>query len=77
MTYNEKKRIRNKKLVFFSKKDVEKALRSLSRIIIKPILRTILEIYNLENYLLDLEKSSLSAIQEVKFFPPYSSYKDN
>ena len=36
-----------------------------------------IEIYNLENYLLDLEKSSNDFIQKVKFFPPYDSYKTN
>ena len=29
----------------------------------------------LENYLLDLEKTSPETIKKTKFFPPYSSYK--
>ena len=35
------------------------------------------EIYNLENFLLDLEKSPNNLIQKVKFFPPYSSYQSS
>jgi hypothetical protein len=33
-----------------------------------------LEIYNLENYLLDLEKSDVSLTQQTTFVPPYDSY---
>lgn len=33
-----------------------------------------LEIYNLENYLLDLEKSDTNLAQETIFVPPYESY---
>ena len=34
-----------------------------------------LEIYNLENYLLDLEKSDVELTQKTTFVPPYESYK--
>ena len=36
-----------------------------------------IEIYNLENYLLDLEKSSSDLIQKVNFFPPYPLFEKN
>jgi hypothetical protein len=67
-----------KKLIFFSNKDVEKALEVLKNSEKKlNIKKTTIEIYNLENYLLDLEKSSNNSIQKVNFFPPYPSYEKN
>jgi len=67
----------NKKLIFFNKKDLDRVLTTSKdnnkRLNIK---ETTLEIYNLENYLLDLEKSSTEMIQRVRFFPPYASYKE-
>ena len=65
----------NKKLIFFSKKDIEKILEEYKDNKKSNINKPSVEIYNLENYLLDLEKSSLEAIKKVNFFPPYRSYK--
>ena len=65
----------NKKLIFFSKKDIEKILEVYKDNKKSNINKPSVEIYNLENYLLDLEKSSLEAIKKVNFFPPYRSYK--
>ena len=64
----------NKKLVFFSRKDVDKVLEIYSNKGLDTKEHTV-EIYNLENYLLDLEKVSPEVIKKTKFFPPYSSYK--
>ena len=64
----------NKKLVFFSRKDVDKVLEIYSNKKLDTKEHTV-EIYNLENYLLDLEKVSPEVIKKTKFFPPYSSYK--
>jgi hypothetical protein len=67
----------NKKLIFFNKKDIDRVLAAH-----KNKNKTLdfkepnIEIYNLENYLLDLEKSSPEIIQKIKFFPPYVSYKE-
>ena len=75
---NNKKYTVTKKLVFFSRQDGEKALEAFKKN--NPALNIkepTIEIYNLENYLLDLEKSSNDFIQKVKFFPPYDSYKTN
>jgi len=70
--------ISNKKLIFFSNRDVEKALEGLKKSDRKiNIKQPTIEIYNLENYLLDLEKSSNDSIQKVKFFPPYPSFERN
>lgn len=64
----------SKKLVFFSRKDVDKVLEIYKNKKLDPKEQTV-EIYNLENYLLDLEKTSPEVIKKTKFFPPYSSYK--
>ena len=64
----------NKKLVFFSRKDVDKVLEIYSNKGLDTKEHTV-EIYNLENYLLDLEKVSPEVIKKTKFFPPYASYK--
>ena len=70
--------INTKKLIFFSTRDVEKALEGLKNSDTKLNIKEItIEIYNLENYLLDLEKSSNDSIQKVKFFPPYPSFERN
>jgi len=67
-----------KKLIFFSNRDLEKALEGLKNSETKlNIKKPTIEIYNLENYLLDLEKSSNNSIQKVNFFPPYPSYEKN
>lgn len=67
---NNEKKEKVKKLVFFSKKDVEKTLK------ISNHKEAILEIYNFENYLLDLEKSSCADIERIKFIPSYVSYQE-
>ena len=64
----------SKKLVFFSREDVDKVLEIYKNKKLDPKEQTV-EIYNLENYLLDLEKTSPEVIKKTKFFPPYSSYK--
>ena len=75
---NSKKDTITKKLVFFSRQDVEKALEAFKKTDTKlNIKEPTVEIYNLENFLLDLEKSPDNLIQKVKFFPPYSSYQSN
>ena len=66
-----KEKTETKKLVFFSKKDVEKTLE-----ISKNNKERNLEIYNFENYLLDLEKSSSADIQRIKFVPSYFTYRE-
>lgn len=67
----------NKKLIFFNKKDIDRVLAASKKnnknLDIK---QANVEIYNLENYLLDLEKSSPEIIQRIKFFPPYISYQE-
>ena len=70
--------INTKKLIFFSTRDVEKALEGLKNSDTKLNIKEItIEIYNLENYLLDLEKSSSDLIQKVNFFPPYPLFEKN
>lgn len=68
----------NKKLIFFSKRDMEKALEALKNDNKKSnVKEPTVEIYNLESYLLDLEKSSNDSIKKIKFFPPCSLYEKN
>ena len=75
---NSKKDTITKKLVFFSRQDVEKALEAFKKTDTKlNIKEPTVEIYNLENFLLDLEKSPNNLIQKVRFFPPYSSYQSS
>ena len=64
----------NTKCIFFSRKDVDKVLEIYKNKKLNTK-QTTIEIYNLENYLLDLEKTSPETIKKTKFFPPYSSYK--
>ena len=67
-----------KKLIFFSNRDLEKALEGLKNSGTKlNIKEPTIEIYNLESYLLDLEKSSTDSIQKINFFPPYSLCEQN
>jgi hypothetical protein len=78
---NNKKEVRktqiNKKLIFFNKKDIDRVLTASKNNNKKlDVKEPNVEIYNLENYLLDLEKSSPEIIQRINFFPPYISYKD-
>lgn len=78
---NNKKEVRktqiNKKLIFFNKKDIDRVLTASKNNNKKlDVKEPNVEIYNLENYLLDLEKSSPEVIQRIKFFPPYISYKE-
>lgn len=72
---NENKESGNKKLIFFSKKDIEKVLEVYKNNKKANINEPNIEIYNLENYLLDLEKSSLSAIKKSSFFPHINRIK--
>lgn len=67
----------NKKLIFFNKKDIDRVW-SASKNNNKnlDVKEANVEIYNLENYLLDLEKTSPEIIQTIKFFPPYISYQE-
>lgn len=64
-----------KKLIFFSKED---AIRAWSAFLTKkstlPLnIKPNIEIYNLENFLLDLENTSETSL-ELSFIPPYKSY---
>ena len=66
----------NKQLVFFGKKDIEKVLEIINNSNKKfNIKEPNIEIYNLENYLLDLEKTSSEMIEKIRFFPTYTSYE--
>jgi hypothetical protein len=66
----------NKQLVFFSREDIEKVLEiSKNNNKESTIEEPIIEIYNLENYLLDLEKSSYEMVQKIRFFPTYTLYQ--
>ena len=66
----------NKQLVFFSRKDIEQVLEMINDNNNKfNIKEPNIEIYNLENYLLDLEKASSEVIKKTRFFPTYTSYK--
>ena len=72
---NEEKRP-NKKFIFFNKKDIGKFLDSSKNDKKLYLKDPTIEVYNLENYLLDLEKSAPDMIQKIRFFPPYTSYKE-
>nr|BDA98969.1 hypothetical protein [Rhodomonas sp. NIES-2332] len=66
----------NKKILLFRKEDAYKVW-NLYRIKNKELNlpeQPSLEIYNLENYLLDLEKADLSLTEQTIFVPPYESY---
>jgi len=66
-----------KKLIFFSKEDAMRAWKSF--LLKKPQIslntKPSIEIYNLENFLLDLENSPENSL-ELAFIPPYKSYRD-
>lgn len=65
-----------KKLIFFNKNDIEKVLAVYRNDEKKlKIKEPNIEIYNLENYILDLEKLPTEIIEKISFFPPYESYK--
>ncbi len=66
---NREKETIGKKLVFFNRDDIEKTLQLYKNKNLN------IEIYNLENYLLDIEKLSVKDIEKIKFFPPYQSYE--
>ena len=71
---NQEKENIGKKLVFFNKNDMEKTLQSYSKE--KKTKDINIEIYNLENYLLDIEKLPVETIEKITFFPPYQSYEN-
>jgi hypothetical protein len=66
-----------KKLIFFSKEDAIKAwkvfLIKKSQLFLNT--RPSIEIYNLENFLLDIENTPKNSL-ELTFVPPYKSYLD-
>ena len=63
-----------KKLIFFNKNDINEVLSTGSNSKNLDFKEPTIEIYNLENYLLDLEKSSTEIVKSTKFVPPYLSY---
>ncbi len=68
--------INDKKLIFFKKSDVDRVWEfyKLKNKDLRLSEKPILEIYNLENYLLDLEKSNINLTERTTFVPPYESY---
>jgi hypothetical protein len=66
-----------KKLIFFSKEDAIRAWKSflLKKSHLSLNTQPNIEIYNLENFLLDLENSA-EHLLELAFIPPYKSYID-
>jgi hypothetical protein len=66
-----------KKLIFFSKEDAMRAWKSflLKKSHLSLNTQPSIEIYNLENFLLDLENSA-EHLLELAFIPPYKSYID-
>ncbi len=66
-----------KKLIFFSKEDAMRAWKSflLKKSHLSLNTQPNIEIYNLENFLLDLENSA-EHLLELAFIPPYKSYID-
>ena len=66
----------DKKILLFKKDDAYKVweLYRLKNTELNLPEKPSLEIYNLENYLLDLEKSDVSLTQQTTFVPPYDSY---
>jgi hypothetical protein len=63
-----------KKLIFFNKNDINEVLSTGNNSKNLDFKEPTIEIYNLENYLLDLEKSSTEIVKSTKFVPPYLSY---
>lgn len=66
-----------KKLIFFSREDAMRAWKSflLKRSHLSLNTQPNIEIYNLENFLLDLENTPEHSL-ELSFIPPYKSYRD-
>jgi hypothetical protein len=64
----------HKKLIFFNKNDINEVLSTADNSKNLDFKEPTIEIYNLENYLLDLEKSSTEIVKSAKFVPPYLSY---
>jgi hypothetical protein len=64
----------HKKLIFFNKNDINEVLSTANNSKNLDFKEPTIEIYNLENYLLDLEKSSTEIVKSTKFVPPYLSY---
>ena len=64
----------HKKLIFFNKNDINEVLSIANNSKNLNFKEPTIEIYNLENYLLDLEKSSAEIVKSAKFVPPYLSY---
>lgn len=64
----------HKKLIFFNKNDINEVLSIANNSKKLDFKEPTIEIYNLENYLLDLEKSSTEIVKSAKFVPPYLSY---
>jgi len=64
----------HKKLIFFNKNDINEVLSTADNSKNLDFKEPTIEIYNLENYLLDLEKSSTEIVKSTKFVPPYLSY---
>jgi hypothetical protein len=64
----------HKKLIFFNKNDINEVLLTGNNKKNLDFKEPNIEIYNLENYLLDLEKSSTEIVKSAKFVPPYLSY---
>jgi hypothetical protein len=64
----------HKKLIFFNKNDINEVLSTANNSKNLDFKEPTIEIYNLENYLLDLEKSSTEIVKSAKFVPPYLSY---
>jgi hypothetical protein len=64
-----------KKLIFFSKEDAIKAWKVflVKKLQLSLSTKPSIEIYNLENFLLDLENSPDNSL-EIAFIPPYESY---
>ena len=74
--YTEKLVNNDKKIVLFKQSDAERVwslYRSKNKELNLPE-KPNLEVYNLENYLLDLEKSNIDLTQKTIFVPPHESY---
>jgi hypothetical protein len=64
----------HKKLIFFNKNDINEVLSIANNSKNLDFKEPTIEIYNLEDYLLDLEKSSTEIVKSARFVPPYLSY---
>lgn len=67
----------DKKILLFKREDAYRVwnLYRLKHEELKLLDQPSVEVYNLENYLLDLEKSDIELTQQTVFVPPYESYK--